>query len=236
MINSLYQTLSKIGYTHPLHPPITHLPLGLIIGGFIFAVVALVFNQKSFLQTARRCMVLALIALPPTVLIGLADWQQYYGGALLFPITMKMVLAAVLVVCLAIAVKLGLRKEYGPMRVIPVYALSLLAAIGIGYFGGELVYGTKPSAGEVFANPAAEKGAALFNKTCSVCHFPDKTETKVGPGLKGLFQREKLPISGRPATDTNVRLTLKTPIDQMPPFNWLSEEQVDELIAFLKTL
>ena len=236
MINNLYQALSKIGFAHPLHPPITHLPLGLIIGGFIFAVVALVFNKKSFLQTARHCMVLALIALPPTILIGLADWQQYYGGALLFPITMKIVLAAVLVVCLVIAVILGLRKEYGPMRVLPIYALSLLAATGIGYFGGELVYGTKPSAREVFANPAAEKGAALFKRSCAVCHFPNKSETKVGPGLKGLFQREKLPISGQPATEANVRLTLKTPIDQMQPFDWLSEEQVDELIAFLRTL
>ena len=236
MIDSLYQTLSKIGFTHPLHPPITHLSLGLIIGGFIFAVVALVFNQKSFLQTARHCMVLALIGLGPTVLIGLADWQHYYGGALLFPITMKMILAAVLVVCLSVAVKLGLRKEYGPMRVIPVYALCLLAAIGIGYFGGELVYGTRPSAGKVGTNSMAEKGAALFNQSCSVCHFQDKTETKVGPGLKGLFQREKLPMSGRPVTDADVRLTLKTPFDQMPRFDSLSAEEIDELIAFLKTL
>jgi len=39
MIDSLYQTLSKIGFAHPLHPPITHLSLGLIIGGFIFDLV-----------------------------------------------------------------------------------------------------------------------------------------------------------------------------------------------------
>ncbi|MFQ5484571.1 MAG: c-type cytochrome [Desulfobacterales bacterium] len=236
MIDSLYQTLSKIGFAHPLHPPITHLSLGLIIGGFIFAVVALVFNKKSFLQTARHCMVLALIGLGPTVLIGLADWQHYYGGALLFPITMKMILAAVLVVCLSVAVKLGLRKEYGPMRVIPVYTLCLMAAIGIGYFGGELVYGTRPAAGNVRLNPVAGKGAALFSESCSVCHFHDKTETKVGPGLKGLFEHEKLPISGRPATESNVRLTLKTPFDKMPRFDSLSEEQIDQLIAFLKTL
>jgi uncharacterized membrane protein len=40
MIESIYQTLAKIGYTHPLHPPATHLPAGLIIGAFIFALIA----------------------------------------------------------------------------------------------------------------------------------------------------------------------------------------------------
>jgi cytochrome c2 len=37
----------------------------------------------------------------------------------------------------------------------------------------------------------AAKGKEVFDQ-CSVCHNADSTETKVGPGLKGLFKTEKL--------------------------------------------
>ena len=48
MIESIYQILAKIGYSHPLHPPATHLPAGLIIGAFIFAFLAWIFNLIFF--------------------------------------------------------------------------------------------------------------------------------------------------------------------------------------------
>jgi uncharacterized membrane protein len=34
MLEFLYQTLTKIGYTHPIHPPVTHLTVGMVIGAF----------------------------------------------------------------------------------------------------------------------------------------------------------------------------------------------------------
>ena len=69
MIESIYQILAKIGYTHPLHPPATHLPAGLIIGGFLFALIAWIFNRKSLTQTARHCFILALVMAVPTILL-----------------------------------------------------------------------------------------------------------------------------------------------------------------------
>ena len=42
----------------------------------------------------------------------------------------------------------------------------------------------------------AKKGEAAF-ENCSVCHNSDSTETKIGPGLKGVFKREKL-VNGKP--------------------------------------
>jgi len=80
------------------------------------------------------------------------------------------------------------------------------------------------------------EGAALFNQRCSVCHYPDKTDNKLGPSLLGLFKGDKLPVSGRPLTEENIRIQLKTPFKQMPPFADLSEEQMASLIAYLKTL
>ncbi len=82
----------------------------------------------------------------------------------------------------------------------------------------------------------AREGAVVFNSNCSGCHFADKTDTKIGPGLKGLFKRDSLPVSGRPVTEANVRNQLKTPFREMPPFAHLPEEQVEALLAFLQSL
>jgi mono/diheme cytochrome c family protein len=110
-----------------------------------------------------------------------------------------------------------------------------LTVIGLGYFGGELVYGTKAPAGAETTGQAAQ-GEQLFKQNCSACHFTDSTATKVGPGLKGVFAQAKFPVSGRPVSDDNFRQILKTPVSKMPPFGHLSEEQVDALLEYLKTL
>jgi cytochrome c1 len=54
--------------------------------------------------------------------------------------------------------------------------------------------------------------------------------------MQGLFQLEKLPVSGRAVTEANIRMQLKTPFKNMPAFPELPEEKVNALIAFLKTL
>lgn len=235
MIESIYQLLARIGYTHPLHPPATHLPAGLIIGGFIFALGAWIFNRKNVAQSARHCFMLALITAIPTVLLGLMDWQQRFGGAYLFEIKAKLVLAGILLLLLLVAVVYsalagGLTKTH-----MAIYTLCLLTVIGLGYFGGELVYGTRePAAAE--ASGLASSGEQLFKQNCSACHLTDSTAIKVGPGLKGVFKQDKFPVSGQPISDANFRQLLKTPFSKMPPFGHLSEEQVNALLDYLKTL
>jgi cytochrome c2 len=60
---------------------------------------------------------------------------------------------------------------------------------------------------------------------------------KIGPGLKGILTREKLPVSGKPATPENVIHQLKEPFKDMPSFrSSLSEQDINDLIAYLKTL
>ena len=235
MIESIYQILAKIGYTHPLHPPATHLPAGLIIGGFIFALIALIFNRKTPAQTARHCFSLALVMAVVTILLGYMDWQHRLGGADLFEIKMKLVLAGILLFLLLVAVVYAALSGTFTKTLVAIYALCLLAVIGLGYFGGELVYGNKASANAAAKNPAAE-GVVLFKQNCSACHFTDSTETKVGPGLKGLFAQDKFPISGQPVSDDSFRRLLKTPYRKMPPFGHLTDEQVNALLDYLKTL
>ena len=53
------------------------------------------------------------------------------------------------------------------------------------------------------ADGDAKKGQSVFDN-CAVCHNSDSTETKIGPGLKGLFKREKL-VNGKPVNDANVK-------------------------------
>ena len=234
-MESVYQILAKIGYTHPLHPTLTHLVMGLVMGAFIFVLIAMFFRRESLARTAWRCMVLALIALLPTAVLGYADWQLRFAGDLIFPITMKLILAGLLLVLLVVSIVMGFRTENGARNVIILYAVCLVVVIGIGYFGGELVYGKRAPTAAAEEGLVSE-GAVVFNQSCSACHHSDKTDYKIGPGMQGLFQLEKLPVSGRPATEANIRMQLKTPFRNMPAFPELSEKKVDALIAFLKTL
>jgi len=83
---------------------------------------------------------------------------------------------------------------------------------------------------------STEKGAALFKSKCLSCHFADKEESKQGPGLKNVLKKEKLPFSKRPSSIENIKKQLKTPFLTMPSFVSLSQHEIADLIAYLKTL
>jgi cytochrome c1 len=80
------------------------------------------------------------------------------------------------------------------------------------------------------------RGSALYEHNCAFCHYADRTEGKLGPGLAGILMGEKLPASGRPATADNIILQLEEPIGTMPSFTSLSEQELADLIAYLETI
>jgi hypothetical protein len=80
------------------------------------------------------------------------------------------------------------------------------------------------------------RGENIFKEKCSFCHDPQSTENIVGPGLKGILKNPELPISRRPATPDNIRNQLRKPFGRMPAFDYLTEEEADDVIAFLNTL
>jgi mono/diheme cytochrome c family protein len=87
------------------------------------------------------------------------------------------------------------------------------------------------------ADTPEERGESIFLENCSGCHHAHLTETKIGPGLKGLFKQKTLPASNRPVSEHNVRLQLKDPYKNMPVMaDILSEKQINDLIAFLENL
>ena len=81
------------------------------------------------------------------------------------------------------------------------------------------------------------KGKSLFENVCKNCHdaYSD-TITIIGPGLKGLLKKDVLPISKKPATVENILNQLNRPLNKMPSFHWISEEEKLNIIAFLNTL
>ena len=81
----------------------------------------------------------------------------------------------------------------------------------------------------------AAKGKEVFEQ-CSVCHNVDSDEKKMGPGLKGLYQKPKLK-NGKPVTDVNVGAIIKAGGNGMPAYeDMLSATELKDLLAYLKTI
>lgn len=79
-------------------------------------------------------------------------------------------------------------------------------------------------------------GRKLFDAKCGFCHTANSTEKTVGPGLKGIMKGEKLPASSKPATPENIAEQMNIPYQDMPSFSYLSEEDINNIIAYLNTL
>lgn len=104
---------------------------------------------------------------------------------------------------------------------------------------------------EVVGDPAI--GQELFNEfraevnfACATCHYPDKEEQLVGPGMLGLGERAATRVEGLSATEY-LRNSILHPSDYvvenfpdllMPQVyaDLFTEEQINNLIAYLKTL
>ena len=102
------------------------------------------------------------------------------------------------------------------------------------------IAGSQAAGGAIAApKPAGKgdpgKGKAVFEQ-CAVCHNADSSDKKMGPGLKGLFKRAKL-ANGKPVSEGGVRATIDAGGNGMPPYKeMLSDQEKDNLIAYLKSL
>jgi mono/diheme cytochrome c family protein len=178
MIDSLYQFVTKIGFPDPLHAPITHIPIGLVIGAFLFLVAGIVFARKNLLTTARHVSILAFLFVFPTIMFGVFDWLHFFKGALIPPIKMKMILASALLVLLAAGIILGSEVKMHAAPMLVIYGLACVAVVGLGWYGARLVYGgfspgsaqAAPAPGGTTVVAAAPAGQRLFAGNCASCH------------------------------------------------------------------
>src|SRR5205823_3035831 len=89
--------------------------------------------------------------------------------------------------------------------------------------------------GLLAAKGDAEKGKEIFTQ-CGVCHNADSDEKKMGPGLKGLFKKDKL-NNGKKISEATIRTQIDEGGKGMPAYkDMLSDQEKDDLIAYLKTL
>jgi len=78
---------------------------------------------------------------------------------------------------------------------------------------------------------SGDRGAAIFRKSCSVCHSIRSGETKVGPSLYGVLRQ------GSGHSEESVRQVIANGKGTMPAFKEKLEPlAIDDLLEYLRTL
>ncbi len=190
MLDAMYAMLAKVGFTDPLHAPITHMPIGLITGSLVFFVTAIIFKKRQLITSARHASILALLFVFPTILFGVFDWIHFYHAILMPAIKIKMVLAGSVLVLLGAGIILGSEIKIRAFWMTAIYALAFVAVIGLGWFGAGIIYGrgvalsaettaviaaapgstTAPAASAPAATGDLASGQAVFAANCQGCH------------------------------------------------------------------
>lgn len=223
MLESIYRFIQQLGYTHPLHPTMVSMPIGLLVGAFSLAAFAVGRRKPRLLTCARSCLVAALLFLIPTILAGLMDWQHYYAGALLTPIKWKMAMAALLFMLLLAALIASRGREANGKPFLVICGLALLPVIALGYLGGNLVFsGRTPP-----APPKYAVGREIFRSHCSGCH---------PYGANAIKPQHHLWDSGRLTNILTLTAWIRSPQPPMPKFgpDQISGKDAKELLAYLK--
>jgi mono/diheme cytochrome c family protein len=95
----------------------------------------------------------------------------------------------------------------------------------------------RKSDAELGLTPQQAAGRRIYDQHCDRCHEPYSSRGKNGPGLKGVFKKQYLPLSGLPANDERVGEIVRFGRSHMPGFNQaLDEQQVQDLLVYMHTL
>jgi mono/diheme cytochrome c family protein len=95
---------------------------------------------------------------------------------------------------------------------------------------------SKKPAGHTAAGSAA-RGKQVFEQKCAMCHFADKAEKKIGPGLKGISKRGTFTVNGNKVTTEALKTWIENGDSQMPGMkDTLDEAQIRDVVAYVKTL
>ena len=126
---------------------------------------------------------------------------------------------------------------FSPRVLVAICLLGSLSVIPAGSPGSWGQAQETPPSTTTSTQGNSEEGKKIFRGRCSRCHLATSTKERLGPGLKGLFEQEKLLRTGLAATDGNVRKVIVNGSRSMPPFGRvITDEQLDDLIAYLRTL
>ena len=114
--------------------------------------------------------------------------------------------------------------------------LCLCVSVVLFAFAGCDVERRKSDA-ELGLNPQQVAGRKLYDNYCDRCHEPYSSRGKKGPSLKGVFQRQYLPLSGLPANDERITDIVKYGRAKMEGFGQvMADQQIKDLLAYMHTL
>jgi len=168
MVEWLYQFLSGIGFSHPVHPLATHVVIGNVIAALIFGVIGLYSKNKTIARASYYVTLLAFVSLVPVIFFGLTDWLYFYDSAWLTPIKIKIALTIILTVILLTAVVDGWNDDGAKRRGTYLSFLCVLAVTGLGHYGGDLVYSRSPT-----TSKDLKIGQQVYIRYCNACHPHD---------------------------------------------------------------
>ena len=95
----------------------------------------------------------------------------------------------------------------------------------------------RKSDAELGLNAQQIEGRHVYDSYCDRCHAPYSSRGRQGPGMKGLFQKQYLPMSGMPANDDRVSDIVRMGRNKMPGYGQvLTQQQINDLLAYLHTL
>jgi len=95
----------------------------------------------------------------------------------------------------------------------------------------------RKSDAELGLNAQQAAGRRIYDAQCDRCHEPYSTRGKKGPGLKGVFQKKFLSLSGLPANDERVTDIIRLGRNSMPGYSQtLNAQDIQDLLAYMHTL
>lgn len=94
----------------------------------------------------------------------------------------------------------------------------------------------RKSDAELGLNAQQAAGRRVYDTRCADCHFAYSKSNLKGPSLNGLFKKPFMK-NGMPANDERVTDIILLGRAKMPAFqNKLTQQQVNDLLAYLHTL
>ena len=197
---------------------------------------------RTIHKISGRLFLLLLLAL---LFLGMRYWVKIGDQASIRAVFHAVLALGLTIIFLLKVVIVKYFKQF--LRFAPVLGMLIFGfafvvfSISAGFYSIKSLSTKQTSSEEIMAvSPEVvgnvENGSSFYKINCLSCHYPDSEDKKMGAGLKGLFQKEKLPYSGRPPTVENVKQQLIRPALVMPSFTKLTEQEMADLIAYLLTL
>ena len=82
LFNPLYNALAAMGYTDPIHPPLTHMPIALVVAALIFGFSGWILRRPSLGKAGTLLSRAGLAVYFPHGVAGLHGLAAFLPGRL----------------------------------------------------------------------------------------------------------------------------------------------------------